>query len=326
MKPPPTKALAATAVVVFGAVAAIATASNDALPGGVHNGVVTACVEPATKGNRATSGDLNLLVCVKGARRISWNIRGPSGPAGPPGPAGSAGSAGPAGPAGPKGDKGDTGANAPTPEYGVAAVDVTRNGPASTWAVYSTTLGSPVGDSAGGSFRLSCSASQKPCTIAVKAAALSDNSGTITLWPRVLITQDLTGVGTTVFWNTATATTGTAPATDRRRPTPPPNIEATAHDWGGHRVPEGHHLLLVRVARRRLTSGLECAYPELASTYGWIFATILVGRLWRALRPERRRHAGVAYPARWSSFAEPPAGLTRWLAVPPAGFEPALPA
>ena len=32
--------------------------------------------EPPTKGNRATSGDLNVLVCLNGARRISWNIRG----------------------------------------------------------------------------------------------------------------------------------------------------------------------------------------------------------------------------------------------------------
>ena len=247
MKPPPTKLLAATAVVVFGAVVAIATASNDAPPGGVHNGVVTACVEPATKGNRATSGDLNLLVCVKGARRISWNIRGPSGPAGPAGPAGTAGPAGPAGLAGPKGDKGDTGANAPTPEYGVAAVDVTRNGPASTWAVYSTTLGSPVGDTAGGSFRLSCSASQAPCTVAVKAAALSDNSGTITLWPRVLITQDLTGVGTTVFCEYGDGSTGTAPATLTKQPksatpTYKPvqlNIGGTADCPGGAATPVG---------------------------------------------------------------------------------------
>ncbi len=43
---------------------------------GVHNGVITACVEPLTKGNRATSGDLNFLACLKGALKISWNIQG----------------------------------------------------------------------------------------------------------------------------------------------------------------------------------------------------------------------------------------------------------
>jgi hypothetical protein len=45
----------------------------------------------------------------------------------------------------------------------------------------------------------------------VKAAALSDNSGTVTFWPRVLITQDLTG--TTVFCEYGDGSTGTAPAT-----------------------------------------------------------------------------------------------------------------
>jgi hypothetical protein len=84
--------------------------------------------------------------------------------------------------------------------------------------VYSTTLGSPVGDTTGGTFRLSCSASQAPCTVAVKAAALSDNAGTITLWPRVLITQDLTGVGTTVFCEYGDGSTGTAPATLTKQP------------------------------------------------------------------------------------------------------------
>ena len=89
VKAPSRTLLGAAAVVVFAAVAAIATAGDTAVPPGVHSGVVTACVEPATKGNRATSGDLNVLVCLKGARRISWNIRGPRGvrglamPAGP---------------------------------------------------------------------------------------------------------------------------------------------------------------------------------------------------------------------------------------------------
>jgi hypothetical protein len=79
---------------------------------GVHNGVITACVEPPVKGNRATSGDLNVLVCLKGARKISWNIRGPRGlvgPKGAPGPAGSAGAQGAQGPAGPAGAQGPAG-------------------------------------------------------------------------------------------------------------------------------------------------------------------------------------------------------------------------
>ena len=109
---------------------------------GIHNGVITACVEPPTKGNRATSGDLNFLVCLKGARKVSWNVRGPrglrgptgaqgaQGPAGPAGaqgaqgPAGAPGPAGGTGPAGPAGPAGPPGQNAATPEYGVVSVFV----------------------------------------------------------------------------------------------------------------------------------------------------------------------------------------------------------
>jgi hypothetical protein len=78
MKSPSTSLLVGAVVVLFAVVTAIAGASNTARPG-VHNGVITACVEPPTKGNRATSGDLNILVCLKGARKISWNIRGAEG-------------------------------------------------------------------------------------------------------------------------------------------------------------------------------------------------------------------------------------------------------
>src|SRR3954452_20701328 len=96
--------VAAAALGAFVAVASLASAGGKAPPGGVRNGVVTACVEPPTRGNRATSGDLNMIVCVKGARRISWNIRGPRWPAGPAsaGGQGPAGAAGPTGPAGAK--------------------------------------------------------------------------------------------------------------------------------------------------------------------------------------------------------------------------------
>jgi hypothetical protein len=241
-----TRLMAVAAVVVFATVAAIAAASNDQLPG-IHNGVITACVEPPTKGNKATSGDLNFLACLKGARKISWNItgpRGPAGPAGPPGaqgPAGSgSGSQGPAGPAGAPGPAGvpgpagSPGQNAPTPEYGVAAVDVTRGGSTSTWAVYSTALGSPVGDTTGGAFRLSCSASQAPCAVAVKAAALSDSSGTVTFWPRLLLTQDQTGAAPTDFCEYGDGSTGTAAATLTKQPkSASPAYQAVQLNIGG---------------------------------------------------------------------------------------------
>ena len=86
--------LLAAAVILFAAVATIASASGAPRPG-VHNGVITVCVEPLTKGNRHTSGDLNMLICAKGARKLSWNVRGPRGPAGA---AGAQGAQGPAGP------------------------------------------------------------------------------------------------------------------------------------------------------------------------------------------------------------------------------------
>ena len=101
-----TKLLAAALVVAFASVTAIAGASNTTHRPGVHNGVVTACFEPPTKGNRATSGDLNVLVCLKGARKISWNIRGPRGLRGLPGAKGAQGAQGPAGPAGARGATG----------------------------------------------------------------------------------------------------------------------------------------------------------------------------------------------------------------------------
>ena len=61
MKAPSTKLLVSAGVVIFAMVAAVAGASNTVTPPGVHNGVITACVEPFTKANQATTGDLKLL-------------------------------------------------------------------------------------------------------------------------------------------------------------------------------------------------------------------------------------------------------------------------
>src|SRR5262249_29553988 len=128
---------------LFAAVAAIA-AADSALSPGIHNGVITACVEPPTKGNKATSGDLNFLVCLKGARKVSWNIRGPKGPAGPAGPAGprgaqggqgargATGATGATGAKGDKGDKGDKGEPGPPGPGGGTPVDSLSTAPWST--------------------------------------------------------------------------------------------------------------------------------------------------------------------------------------------------
>jgi hypothetical protein len=112
MKARSSRRLVVAVVLLFAAVATIASASDAAKPG-IHNGVITVCVEPLTKGNRYTSGDLNVLACLKGAKKISWNIRGPRGPAG------ARGAQGPAGPAGPQGGSGPAGATGAAGATGV---------------------------------------------------------------------------------------------------------------------------------------------------------------------------------------------------------------
>ena len=241
MRSPSRKLLALAAVVLFAAVTAIAGATNTQHRPGIHNGVITTCVEPATKGNRTTSGDLNFLVCLKGARKVSWNIRGPRGLSGPEGPTGARGAQGPAGPQGPQGPAGPAGgapgSAAPAPEYGVAAVDVTRGATAATWAVYSTELGSPVGDTAGGTFRFTCTTAQAPCFVAVKAAALSDSAGTVSFYPRLLLEKTGTPPGDlqpTLYCEYADGASGAGPKTLTKQPkSATPNYEALNVNIGG---------------------------------------------------------------------------------------------
>ena len=138
---------------------------------------------------------------------------GQAGPAGPQGPKGDTGATGPAGPAGPKGSDGKDGKSAPAPEYGVADVLVSRGGhPATTWARYSTTLGSPVGDTTSGTFRFTCSTANAPCTVSVAAAVLSANSESVGVYPRVLIMrQDYNAGGPEVYCEYGDGSTGAAP-------------------------------------------------------------------------------------------------------------------
>jgi hypothetical protein len=107
----------------------------------------------------------------------------------------------------PKGDNGT--------EYGVATVNVSRGvAPATAWATYSTALGSPVGDTTGGVFRFTCTPANAPCTVAVKAAVLSDEAGTAGVYPRVLIyRQDYNNPGPEFYCEYGDGSTGTAPAT-----------------------------------------------------------------------------------------------------------------
>lgn len=162
---------------------------------------------------------------------------GPQGPAGPTGPvgakgdagpkgdkgdAGVAGAQGPAGATGAQGPAGPAGAAAPIPTYGIAEVLVDRGSGATPWAVYSTSLGSPVGDTASGAFRFTCRDTQAPCKVSLKA--YTTDSGTVTVYPRVILyredfnaggpsTECEYGDGTDNNGGTATLTGTAAPIT-----------------------------------------------------------------------------------------------------------------
>jgi hypothetical protein len=76
--------------------------------------------------------------------------------------------------------------------YGVAQVKVQRGtNPASAWATYSTTIGGPVGDTTGGTFRFTCSEANAPCKVSTAGYATEDG---VKVYPRVSIqTQSLNG-------------------------------------------------------------------------------------------------------------------------------------
>ena len=121
---------------------------------------------------------------------------GSTGATGPTGATGAAGAQGAAGPQGPKGDTGSTGPQGPAwqPDYGVANVLVDRGSGAGIWATYSTTIGSPVGDTTGGTFRFTCPANAAPCKVSASAAVLSSATGGAHVYPRILIqTESLDG-------------------------------------------------------------------------------------------------------------------------------------
>lgn len=110
---------------------------------------------------------------------------------GKPGAPGTPGAPGANGNTGSNGDHGDHGAPAPAAQYGIVKVNVSRgqtagaqNAP-TTWATYSTALGSPVGDNTGGSFRFTCAPTKAPCVISVRASVTGATNHAVV--PRVLI-------------------------------------------------------------------------------------------------------------------------------------------
>lgn len=87
-------------------------------------------------------------------------------------------------------DKGEKGEKGDKEEYGIAVVRVQRGATAAVtpWAVYSTELGSPMGDSTGGTFRFTCRAGNSVCKVSIAAKVLSDSSTAPALvYPRILI-------------------------------------------------------------------------------------------------------------------------------------------
>lgn len=97
------------------------------------------------------------------------------------------------GPQGPQGPQGEPGANAQALPYGVAKVKVQRgSGAATPWAVYSTTVGGPEGDTTGGTFRFTCSAANAPCEVSVAAYSTGDG---VTVYPRVDIQRQSLDAG-----------------------------------------------------------------------------------------------------------------------------------
>ena len=143
---------------------------------------VPVCVQRT--GPHASVGDLNILLrrsCAKGQKPLKlalFPISGTEAPAGPQGPPG------PDGPMGPPGPPGESTAG----EYAVANVFVSRGGAdPRIWATYSAAMGSPIGTSAGGEFRFTCSTAQAPCKVSIAAAVLSPTSGSALVHARVLI-------------------------------------------------------------------------------------------------------------------------------------------
>jgi len=110
-----------------------------------------------------------LRSCSKGWR-LTWNQKGATGARGPAGPPGK---------------------NAQALPYGIGQVLVDRGAGATPWATYSTTLGSPVGDTESGTFRFTCKTVPAGCNLSVQAYTTASG---YKVYPRVLIYKtDATG-------------------------------------------------------------------------------------------------------------------------------------
>jgi hypothetical protein len=223
---------AAFAVVILTVGAVTALAASSSPPGGVTkaamNGVDHAAgVNGALKTNAVGNRQIRLgsISCSKLSAKLlaafcnGSRLTGPKGDTGATGAKGATGATGAKGDTGPQGVPGPTvlGAPAPTLDYGVANVLVSRGGAAATiWAQYATPLGSPVGNNAtGGVFRFTCAPAKAPCEISVTAAVLGPADHTF--YPRLVVTKDGDGIGggapQTAMCEYADGSTGAAPTT-----------------------------------------------------------------------------------------------------------------
>lgn len=151
----------------------------------------------AYTGKNACGAGHQIVIWYAG-KTIPTGPAGAKGAPGAPGAPGAAGTPGAKGDTGPKGDAGAPGADATTPQYGIALVNVARGGnAATTWASYSTTLGSPIGDTASGEFRMTCNTANAPCEISVQAYSYHATSA-VSLYPRLLISKDDFNTGAAV--------------------------------------------------------------------------------------------------------------------------------
>jgi len=118
--------------------------------------------------------------CPVGMNLVQLNTGSKAGGQGPQGPAG------PQGIQGPKGDTGAAGTNAQALPYGIGQVLVDRGTGPAVWETLSTTLGSPAGDTTGGSFRFTCKTTE--CQVSAKAYATATG---YQAYPRIILHKQL---------------------------------------------------------------------------------------------------------------------------------------
>lgn len=81
------------------------------------------------------------------------------------------------------GAQGPAGKNAQALPYGIANVQVDGT----TWATYSTTIGSPVGDTASGAVRFTCKNATAGCNVSLQAYSTADG---VTVYPRLILEKE----------------------------------------------------------------------------------------------------------------------------------------